>query len=271
MIDYMKKLEKAQEKACGPWPEQLCYKTKAGREKKRQIGKCVESTGFGDSLDCGEDGKGKGGVEDDFWSHQRCTWETGVAMAKEVKEDWSIVTDSREGLNKIKIKHHQPDSVVVGDLCRKVFRSGRKVIMGWRVSKRYGSKGNKCRLLSYGNSICLPMINDNFKVTQSRLHPNNYLLGGKASEERIFVDGYLRLPRCWTRQESRLIYPIPKASRSTIVLRLRAFPCKAGISFLGLMPPSSQSLVPLGDKGQTHIIQFKNYQMGTFIHMNSGP
>lgn len=67
----------------------------AGRRKDR-IGKCAESTEFGDSLDCGEDGKGEGGAEDDFWSHQRCRWKIGVAMAKEVKEDWSIVTDSRK-------------------------------------------------------------------------------------------------------------------------------------------------------------------------------
>lgn len=35
-------------------------------EEKDGIGKYVESTIFGDSLDNGKDGKGKGGAEDDF-------------------------------------------------------------------------------------------------------------------------------------------------------------------------------------------------------------
>lgn len=64
--------------------------------RKDRIGKCVQSTGLDDSLECGEDGKGKGGVEDEFWSCQKCRRKTGVIVAKEVKEDWSIVSDSRE-------------------------------------------------------------------------------------------------------------------------------------------------------------------------------
>lgn len=36
------------------------------RRRKDRIGKCVEAIGFSDSLDCGENSKGKGGVEDDF-------------------------------------------------------------------------------------------------------------------------------------------------------------------------------------------------------------
>lgn len=35
--------------------------------RKNRIGKCVVSTGFSESLDCGEDRMGKGGIEDDFW------------------------------------------------------------------------------------------------------------------------------------------------------------------------------------------------------------
>lgn len=56
-------------------------------------------------------------------SHQRCRRKTGVTMAKEVKEDWSIALDFRERLSKIKIKqHHLYSSVkrLQGDLCRKV-------------------------------------------------------------------------------------------------------------------------------------------------------
>lgn len=34
--------------------------------RKNGIGKYVESTIFGDSLDNGKDGKGKGGAKDDF-------------------------------------------------------------------------------------------------------------------------------------------------------------------------------------------------------------
>lgn len=38
-----------------------------GLEKEGQNREvCREAIGFGDSLDCGENSKGKGGVEDDF-------------------------------------------------------------------------------------------------------------------------------------------------------------------------------------------------------------
>lgn len=102
--------------------------------RKNGIGKYVESTIFGDSLDNGKDGKGKGGAKDDFRKPSGMVEEKWCHNGKGSKiELVNSVRFQRKKMSKVKIKQHHLGSSVKRlqvIFAVKFQRSGRKVIMG---------------------------------------------------------------------------------------------------------------------------------------------